>query len=405
MDVLVVKKYQFFLGLRALGCLLFGSLVPVAGASSQQSPQHAAPGGSGAHESVRWGDKAGEAEFHIVGDTAVITLRLPSNEVLLVRRIENPDDALAVLADQRLRFSWEAVLRWAGSDLVVLRDKALLRARAAADVGLPNGDPRGPAEETSGALQASILQYARILTQSGHRKEAINTLNRQLSLTTATADSKYDRMMLVIKLASILFEGGDTSQAIEVLDKQVKDATTLPDARLNYQVALAQYLARSGSYNRALEIITNASAQFSVSTPQDSESVKVPGSDAQFSWIRACALNGVGREAESRTIMASLDTASHPVDLSPLIRQVRLNAFLCMKDHKQLSAELSNLIATEPPASELFQFIQPGNRSYLPERAVLAMALKNPMILNATSGHVRFLDGPLTPAVREWRDE
>ncbi|RMB28242.1 hypothetical protein C8J47_2453 [Sphingomonas sp. PP-F2F-G114-C0414] len=383
-----------------IGLMLAFNLISLTNASAQQ----VMPSEPFVHAPVNWGDKAGEAEFHIVGDLAIITLRVSADEVLLVRRIENPSDALAVLADERLSFSWPALLTWAGSDLVVLRDKVLLRAKAAADIGLPNADLRGQTEENSGALQAAKLQYARVLNQSGRRKDAVTMLTQQIQSTPTTLDGQYDRMVLNIRLVSILFEDGDAAEVFNILDQYIKDDKTPPDARINYQVTLSQYLARSGNYRRALEDITKSLDDFLKINSQYNKSIKLPGSEAQFSWIQACALHGVGREKEAKAIVNSLNPALFSAKNAAQIRQARLNALLCMKDTKQLGIDFATMILTEPPASGLFQLLQPDNRAFLPERAVLRMAVKDPLFLKAASGHVRFLGGSLSSAVKEWRN-
>lgn len=130
----------------------------------------------------------------------------------------------------------------------------------------------------------------------------------------------------------------------------------------------------------------------------------MPGSETQFSWIKACALRGVGKERKAKTIVDSLNPALFSAENAAQIRQARLNALLCMKDTKQIATEFANMIPTEPPASGLFQLLQPDNRAFLPERAVLQMTVKDPIFLKAASGHVRFLGGPLSPAVKEWRN-
>lgn len=102
-----------------------------------------------------------------------------------------------------------------------------------------------------------------MLNQSGRRKDAVTMLTRQIQSTPTTLDGQYDRMVLNIRLVSILFEDGDADEVFNILDQYIKDEKTTSDVRVNYQVTLSQYLARSGNYNRALETITKYLADFS----------------------------------------------------------------------------------------------------------------------------------------------
>jgi len=383
------------------GMILSGMTIPSHAASAQEGLKATTPF---PHGPVRWSDRSGEAEFHVAGDAAVLTLRLPDGNVVLLRQIGDPNDALAVLADERLRFTWPALLSWAGGDLGLLRDQSLVRARTGFEAGLPGTIAKGQAERWSGTWQLGAkLQYARALRQTGHRTEAAATLRREIGNLSHTEKAAYDRVFLTMRLAGMVFDT-DAASAVGLLEQLIADPATSADQRVDAEVNLAQYLVRSGDYTRTLPLIDKVWTEFSQSDPKDQESQKLPDSEAQFAWIKACALHGLGRKADAYQLMSFIGAVSATTSEIPIPSQARLRGFTCMKDANALAKEFANQLRSAPPGADLFRELQPESQGYAPDRDIVAAALLVPDLAQAVTTQVHFLSGSLTPALREWRD-
>lgn len=361
--------------------------------------------GSFPHASLEWGGTSGEAEFHFSGDSAVLTFRAKGGEVGVVRPVSDVKDALSILADKRLQFAWPALLAWAGSDLVILRDRSLQRARVAFEAGLLGTMPKGQTEQWGGDAQlVAKLQYARSLSQSGRVPDAVSLLWGSIAKLPSTAEAAYERQFLTIRLASILFENGESSTAIELIEQLMRDRNVSPDLMSNLEVNLAQYLVRSGDYRRGLSLINDVWEKYSERPVEDdSDNIKIPDSELQFAWIKACALRGLGQIGESRQMISLIRNNNSNATAISIADQSRLKAYVCMNDPAGLAVELSSQMRYAPPASDIFIELQADSQGYPLDREVMKRALQQQSLKESVDGKVAFLDGALVPAVRKWR--
>jgi hypothetical protein len=390
-------------GLLAAACLVALTVSMPLHAEAAQSDFQAAT--SFPHAAVEWPGGSGEAEFHVAGDMALLTLRNADGSVAVLRPISETDDALAVLADDRLRFAWPALLTWAGPDLGILRDKSLVRARTAFEAGLLGGMPKGQSEQWSGTVQVGAkLQYARSLRQNGHVQDAAAMLRTEIARLPHGDLGAYERQVLTVRLATIMFDSGDTAGAIGLVEQMIGDPTTGPDQMINLEVNLAQYQVRSGAFEQALVTINKVWAEFSHSDPQDPEFSKLPDSEAHFAWIKACALHGLGKRDDADQLMSLISASSASTAEVPVTSQARINGFKCMHDAGALAKELAIQLRSAPPASDLFVQLQPNSPDYKPDRDVTAAALLVPVLSREVADRVNVLSGTLARAVSEWRD-
>ena len=343
------------------------------------------------------------AEFHVIGDKAVLSARLPDGSVSGIRILNDVSDALAVLADERLSFARPALLAWAGSDLSILRDAALARSRVAAAAGIVSAIPKGQNEQWTGnGPLTSTLQFSRILASSGRADEAIAILRTAIVQAPVKPDANDPRPFLAIRLAAVLFEYGAPEAAVDLLDKASQDATNEPDLKLNIDVNLAQFLARTGHYQRALLLIDAAWKQFQVPMADD-ELSSVPDSAAQFAWIKACALDGLGRHEQARALIAGISSGPPRAWEIPVPAKARLGAFICMHDSAGLADEFQAQLASARPGSDLFTALQPASYRFAPDAETVAAALRRPALAKAMAGRVRSLDPQFAAALRDWQ--
>lgn len=382
--------------LQKYACLLAGSWIlalwPVATQAQADFP----------HAQVTWSGGAGMAELHIDGDKAAVSLRTADGKLSQLREIDTVDDALAILADERLSFAWPALLAWAGDDLHILRDRALNRAVQAANGEVKPLPLKGRDRMYGGTKQfLAFSQYMAALERSGLAAYAITRIQARLA-APAKDDDPDVRSALQTMLASHLFNAGTTARAITVLMQASTQADSAA-SRVNVNVAAAKYLAQMGQYDWALKIVDGTqydekqlAAGFRV--------LELPDSNAIFVAVRACALNGLGHTDEARTALARI--VREPVTTSDLSVKAksRLFAFACMHDAAGLANELAAQIQTAPPTAQVLLQFQPAAETVPAERATLVAALATDIATKAMAGRVRVLSGSLSSAVSAWRD-
>lgn len=360
------------------------------------------------HASLTFNGVTGQAELHILGDDAVLTFRAPDGTVTPLRAIDTPDDTLAVLADPRLTFAEPALLNWAGKDLGIQRNRMLARAKAAVQMSLPTLMPQSDAERWSGTAElAATLQYVRVLTETGKSDEAVAYLRNRLGQLPPGEPPSDDHTRLAIRLANILFTQGHGEEAVALLEAE---STALPiqsDSHVNLDINLAALAARTGHYQRALALVDIVWRSSSGSDPDKvlEGTIIVPGSEAQFAWIRACALNGLGQKDKAQKIMAAVSNvpAERPGAASSTAG-ARQRGFLCMKDADGLARELADELSKAPPAGDILLYLDPLNEQRDDSRVILRAALAKPVLARAMVGRVR----PLTRfavAVSHWTQE
>lgn len=384
---------------RVVAALCF--LVPNA-APAQQAPARA----SGI---IAAGDNAISLELRTAGDTAVLFAILPDGHSIPYRRIDTVDDAVAMLADQRLAFAWPTLLAWAGPDLTALRDRAVAKAAQAEELGLVITAPRSTAALYSGDQGVTAtLHYASTLVSSGMVDQGLALLRRRIAKARG-ADATQHRdgfatQLLTVRLANILFSHGDEAGGMAMLDALAKDATIAPTYRLNIDVQLAVFEAETGRSAEALALITaSLKAYRGEKLPDDSEVIHVPDSEANFAWVEACALDGLNRHDEARARMAQIAPRSDRGPLSSTTQKARLWGFQCMRDAAALGREIAAQLATAPPGSEIFARLQPLDPPRRIDQETLRRALAEPILVANLPGKARLLPPALQPAVAGWR--
>lgn len=346
-----------------------------------------------------------EAELHVAGDFAVLTMRSPEGDVVPLRSVSDVDDALAILADRRLAFAWPALLAWAGDDLVLLRDRAVARSQMAAEAGMLAAPPAGQGERWSGDPGVSAqLHYARALVDAGRSPAAIAFLRERIAATPDDPASASKRIFLTIRLANVLFGGGDVAAAVSTLDAAQRDHGLDGDFKLNIDVNLAMLLARSHQSQRALMMINDTWRQFDAEAGEGEGYLKVPSSEANFAWIRACALDGLGDHAKARALIAGIGPSPVWPAQDKVVTEARISAFLCIGDVDGLAAELAAQLDAAPPAGDVFISLQAISYGLASDTALVAAALRRPILARAVAAHARLLSAALTPAVAHWRE-
>ncbi|MDR3425819.1 hypothetical protein [Silvimonas sp.] len=358
------------------------------------------------HAEVKWSGGAGMVEFYTNGDTAELTLLSPDGKRSQLRPVYSVDDALAILADERLAFAWPALLSWAGDDLHILRDNVLARAERAADREVQPLPVEGRAKMEGWSKHVrAFQQYISALEHSGRASDAIAKAQTEIAASTPD-DNPIVTSQRQIMLAHLLFRDGSTDKAITVLEQASRNAKSNA-ARQNVNANFALILAITGQYDQALKIDDATERDFDKSASGFLVGHrKLPDSNAYFTGIRACALSGLGKQDQARAALATIsgDAAINSYQLS-VPAQSRLLAFSCMHDAAGLADELAAQLQAAPPAGQIFLEIQPARETTPTMRDTLIAAVSTDTAIKAMSGRARVLGGTLLPALRSWRDK
>ncbi|NKJ02882.1 hypothetical protein [Novosphingobium sp. SG707] len=351
------------------------------------------PGGWGKVELIIREDRA-ELVSHELGGT---TRRL--------RLIATPEDALAVLADERLAFTWPALLNWAGDDLHVLHDRALARAKEAAD-GIAKSLPAANRQQQGiGGDNRATLQYVELLTDVGHIDEAAAFAKERLASLPSGSPADYMRSSLNSRIAGLLFRDGTSDQAIEGLQKSIKEQTRPTPFQINEKMTLVELLAISGRYEEALAALDEATEAFKKLSPGLFPSYEqLPGSMAYFPAMRACALYGLGRKEEALALFARIKDQPGQTSTFSAVEDARLKGISCTRDPDLLAAEIAQRVMTAPPAGDIMTWLQ-RTMAFGPSGRVRKQAMSREIVIKAMAGRVRLLGGPLAPALRGWMPE
>lgn len=282
-------------------------------------------------------------EFSISGPSALLSARLLDGTVAPLRAVSRVGDAIAVLADQRLAFAWPALLAWVGADLGGLRDRVLARADVAAATGLAVTAPQGTSEEYAGSADVLLtLQLSSALWSAGRRDEALALLRRKIAMLPGRPsrdDGGYTEVAFGDRLAGWQFDTGDVTGALATLDALRSDPRIEPTYRINADVNTALALARAGRAGEALALVDRTLAAFRADNGErDAEEVKIPDSEAQFAWIKACALAGLGRRANAAAVMAGIIPEADTSPTTGIPSRARISGYLYMHDASALAA-------------------------------------------------------------------
>jgi hypothetical protein len=306
---------------------------------------------------------------------------------------------VAVLADERLAFLHEPITRWAGDDLVPLRDAMIARTRAAWEQGRAGTRGGQPSQGAVRTRVRALLQYAVALREAGRWPEAIAALKQEREANPLTSDwDRAEWSSLSNALAGALVEDGRIDEAVALLDQTAARLGASPYA-INVDLQAASMLAFGGRYAEALPRVDRAERGFAAMAARMSV---VPGATAQFDSVRACVLHGLGRTSEAAASLARIDQSAKPQSrryAPPPNRDLVERAALCMKDSDALAAVWRRDLDHLPPGSLMLVTAQPAYRQ-LPydtatlERARAAFGAPPPL---------RVLPARYASALRSWR--
>ena len=342
-------------------------------------------------------------ELLIDGDEAALRRRPEGVAKAKFLILANPDDPLMALADRRLEMLWAPLTEWTGPTFDRMRERMIRRSRAALNGGGPDLPAGNTSESTVRPEIRAVLQYARALDLTGRGAEAEAMLRERLVQMQPKRGVSWRGIEWQSVTAAIAWsrsQRNDQAGAIAEYEAVERTLGTSPYA-VNATVNRAATLAYEGRYAEALTAIDGAWARYL----KDNRGDKVPGSERQFSWIRACALHGLGRTDEARGAMPVLQDDREIKDADFVIEpdnDLKLRIATCTRD----GPEFARLIARDlrrvgrSPALLLLQpaYIPRGNY-----RAIMATVRADPALKAAAASLMRTLPPEMTAALNGWR--
>jgi tetratricopeptide (TPR) repeat protein len=311
--------------------------------------------------------------------------------------------ALTILADPRFETLWPGLLEWAGDDFS--------NARAIESRKLPLATVSRNLDLMQRGKNADIFQKSRNLIRLGYYDQAMALVDKELirypgNKPKLSYNAQWDWYSLVLLRANILGKKGRLDEAISILKSFLNEPLVLDEIKLNIEVNYAARLAETGEFSDALDVITSAEDKFS--NQQDTR-IKVAGSDREFYWIRACALNGLGKTAQAQKIADEISDANlQPVSvyssLTPL-DSINVRLALCMNDADRLAQIILKIQEKSPYSTSALILLQPNFSFSDYGRKETLVKLRTDPRMQALLLKIRPLPDKLVPAMNQWRPD
>lgn len=334
------------------------------------------------------------------------------------KRIETPDQALALLADRRFAAQWPAILAWAGDELARLRDAQVAAAEADVARGRTKRDGDGVSAIVRPKLRATML-LADALWDAGREDAAIALIERARDdrATRSTdrtrngvpeigAMDAVEWTALVLWLSDAAYARGDTARAIAIIDGGLPPVANTR-ARLNLDVTRIRLLIEAGRAAETLAALDAAEALFR--SPGGggpfSHYSRAPASDRRYAGIRACALTQLGRADEAKAVAAPLfavapDEKAEVVDVTIAMRQ---GLARCTGDVAMAARAYADALAPGRDPRDALLELQPGRRRAGFDPDFMAQVREHPTLAPVLAERMRVLPDALLPALNRWR--
>lgn len=344
-------------------------------------------------------------ELMINGEDAAVRVRSAAKADPEIYILSSPSDVLSLLADKHMQFLWQPLESWAGPGLVPFRDRTIARLQVAAAAGNPKYSPSTTAESTVRSNTRALLQLAYFLAKVGREDEAEQLLRRRLATMKFKGGESWQGIEWFSVAAGIGRSRGwrndydGAAAQYQFMERAMGDSPYAVNATINR----ASLLALGGRYGEALSAIDAAFARYIA----DSRGAKVPGSERQFAWIRACALAGLGRHTEAEEAFRPLNVERERNTQGFVIEpdsDLQFRARMCMKQERAMIELLSGDLRDDLFTDSVLLTLQPG---FQPRRdqALWAAVRSDPGLMTLARERLRELPPEMIPALNGWRDE
>lgn len=316
--------------------------------------------------------------------------------------LEGSSAVLAYLADRRYEFLWPQLTAWTGADLAPFRERLNRKAEA---LSLQTGSSLSisPAESVASGRVSELIRLTAIYLDIGERGQAQAVMEKYLAAARPRGGKGQKTLNWVLakaRLATILQSIEKTDEALAQFDDIQRVAGRSIDS-VNGAVNHAAMLAEVGRYGQALQTIEAAWAFFAREAGEEA----ITGSERQFAWIRACALNGLGRQDEATATYETLRESGRVTDRDFIVdskESIEWRAHWCMRRDDDLKRFLLAELRSERPTGAVLA-LQPSYRGSMESPALLAKMRADPEIRAAAAARMRELPVAMVPALNKYR--
>lgn len=271
--------------------------------------------------------------FDTSGEFAVTTVCVDEFEFGLSYEIRSVAEALTFLALREAETVWPvAEAKWG-------RDLGRLRAdiRKAALSGESETAFRRLTSGQTDKVRAAAYELAKI----GYFEEALDLLGKEAErLSTARMLRRrsldFERVMVALARATIISHASGDAEAAAELGSFIAAAADTNQHLLNAQINRAAFLAESGQYREAVDLLEPAYRNFRA-LQEDWRTYKIGGADREFAWILACGHLGLGNALEAQPYLEIVNSAEETPQDQYLPRTkpssiIRLRLAACTND-------------------------------------------------------------------------
>jgi tetratricopeptide (TPR) repeat protein len=309
--------------------------------------------------------------------------------------------ALAFMAYEPFEPFWDAAEERWGKDLGKLRAELKDAAYALTSEGY--------AFRTVDDEAAQAMTQARALSALGYYTEAQQLLEEALDTfqrrAAGSSDYDFDLTLIAITAAGIQSNKTGPVAASNLLEAFARRRRSGADFEVNLDINRAAYLAESGRYREALDLLIPAYRIFR-DGEIDSGNYRISGSNREFSWILACAYRGLGDDRLAQPFIDVVYAADEIptdryLDVTKRSTDIRLRMTLCMDDSEAYYAVWREI--REPFLSRNWLAFQRGGagpwiggirRDWVGKRGEA----------RSISRSYRQLPARYTPALNRWQD-
>jgi hypothetical protein len=225
----------------------------------------------------------------------------------------------------------------------------LAEAKWGNDLGKLRADLRELAISAPGSTEFGLLLNKRTdlvrstafsLSRLGYDEEALALLDEEIARLTDKPGKRrrkfdFERVMAAIAYASITSQDKGDSAGAQWLGAHIASMPADHEHRLNAEINRAAFLAESGQYQAAIDLLAPAYVQF-IAAQDNGKQYKIGGSDREFAWILACAYHGIGSAEAGPYIRIVNSAEEEPQDqyLGSTKRSstIKLRMAACMND-------------------------------------------------------------------------
>ncbi|MBB4610370.1 hypothetical protein [Sphingomonas yabuuchiae] len=347
---------------------------------------------------------ASEATFRPLSPThATVTIRAAEGESVV--DIDTIDDALAVLADRRLAAIWPQLLTWAGPSLTALREALVADARAVLAKGRTKQADSAIASVVRPRLRPTF-QLADALLAAGQVAEATQLMEDARIAEPQQGNSFWSIHWAAMSqwLAKARDVRGDSQGTLDVLEAAIPPLGN-DRVKLNLEASRASVLLDLHRPAEALAAIDAVEARFQAPGGIFSGDVRIKGSDRQFAWIRACALQQLGRTAEAKAAAAPLYPITEPQDrrvrIDPTVK-LRKQLGLCTRDVALTAQSYAEMLRDDPYGGEALVELQPAFRRRGYDARFMYEVRGHPLLASILAARLRAVPDDLVPALDGW---